>query len=442
MSKGNRYWLIFIILLLVASIWITVAPGSVLGRTGYALGLDLKGGYLLEYSVDLSNKDPSVNDAEVVNVVKQQVEQRINNFGVKEPIVKTLHNESGYIIQVQLPEVDNPSEAVKLIGDTAQLDFREEVLNSSGEPVLDESGNPTWVIATGVTSDGKEIELTGQYLKPNVHVQLDSNSKPVVAFEWNSDGAAVFEQVTRRNLNKPLGIFLDNQLISDPNVIAIIKDQGIIEGFDLEGAKKLAAQLNSGSLRAPLTLVQSRSLGATLGSDALNKSIIAGIVGVLLVILYMCIFYRVSGVVACLALLVFAALNLAIFKLVPITLTLSGIAGFFVSLGMGVDGNVLVAERLKEELRAGHTIASAVEGAFRESWTAIWDSNVTVFIACLVLWVLGSRLGEFTVIGFATTLFIGTALSMFTQVTVTRTLLRVTVGTGLATSAGAYGMNK
>ena len=439
MSKGNRYWLIFIFVLLIVSIWAAVAPGSVLGRTGYKLGLDLKGGYLLGYSV--VKADPSQSDADVMNAIKRTVEMRINKYGVAEPIVKTLHNENGNFIQVQLPEINDPEAALRLIGKTAVLDFRERVLDASGQPVLDGSGNPTWTIATGITSDGNEVELTGRYLKPNAHVEVQNN-QPVVAFEWNSDGATVFEQVTRKNLNKPLGIFLDDELISNPTVNAVISDKGIIEGLTLDEAQNLVILLNSGSLPAELTLVQSRPLGATLGADALNKSIIAGIIGVALVILYMCFFYRVSGVVACLALLIFAALNMAIFRLIPVTLTLSGIAGFFVSLGMGVDGNVLVAERLKEELRAGHTIGSAVEGAFRESWTAIWDSNVTVFIACAVLYWLGSYLGEFTVVGFATTLFIGTALSMFTQVTVTRTLLRATVSAGLATSAGAYGVNK
>lgn len=440
MTRANRYWLVFIILLLAVSIWIAVTPGSILGRKGFRLGLDLEGGTHLLYNVDLSNKDPSQSDADVIAAVKETIERRVNAYGVAEPIVQTVRNEYGDFILIQLPGVKDPDEALRLIGKTAMLDFREQELDTDGQPVLDENGNPAWVIAKGVIPAGNEIELTGRYFKPNAHVTLDSKNLPVVAFEWNSDGAAVFEQVTRRNLNKPLGIFLDDELISAPTVNSIIKDKGIIEGFTLADAQTLAVQLNSGSLDAPLTIVERRDIGATLGSDALRKSLFAGAIGVVLVILYIGIFYRVTGVVACLALMMFAFLNLAIFKLIPVTLTLPGIAGFFVSLGMGVDGNVLVAERLKEELRAGHSIASATEEAFRESWTAIWDSNVTVFIACAVLYWLGSRFGNFMVVGFATTLFIGTALSMFTQVTVTRTLLRATVASGIATSAGAYGV--
>ena len=432
MKRRTKYLLTFILLLFVFSIWVAVPNSDILGRKGFKLGLDLEGGTHLIYSVDLTKKDPSQSDANVMEAVKQKIEWRVNAYGVTEPIVQTVQNEYGNFILVQLPGVKDTNEAIKLIGQTAQLDFREQV--------TDASGNVTWVIAKGLSTDGTEIELTGNYLKPNSQVVLDQTNLPVVEFEWNSNGAAVFEQVTERNLNRPLGIFLDNEMISTPTVRAVIKEKGIIEGFTLPEARTLALQLNSGSLDAPLTVVERRDIGATLGSDALKKSVIAGIIGVALMILYMCIFYRISGVVACTALLMFAVLNLAIFKLIPVTLTLSGIAGFFVSLGMGVDGNVLVAERLKEELRAGHNLGSAIESAFRESWTAIWDSNVTVFIACAVLYWLGGRFGNFMVVGFATTLFIGTALSMFTQVIVTRTLLRVVVNSGIASSQSTYGV--
>jgi preprotein translocase subunit SecD len=263
-----------------------------------------------------------------------------------------------------------------------------------------------------------------------------------VAFEWNSEGAVLFEQITQRNLQKPLGIFLDNQLISAPKVQAVIKEKGVITGLNLDEARTLAIQLNSGSLDVPLTIVERRYIGATLGEDSLRKSLMAGIIGAAMVIIFMIAYYRFSGFVACLALVVFAVLNLAIFKLIPVVLTLPGIAGFIVSIGMGVDGNVLVAERLKEELRRGRTLGAAIEEGFRQSWSAIFDANVTVFIACAVLYWLGNTFGNFLVIGFATTLFIGTALSMFTQVVVTRTFLRTFVGLGMAKSPGAYGVLK
>jgi preprotein translocase subunit SecD len=326
----------------------------------------------------------------------------------------------------------------------AQLDFREMEVDASGNLVRDENGKPKYVaIAKAKGSDGQERELTGKYLKPNAQVVLNpQTNKPEVAFEWNSEGAVLFEQITQRNLNKPLGIYLDNEPVSWPTVESVIKEKGVITGLNLEAAKTLAIQLNSGSLDVPLTLVERRDIGATLGEDSLKKSLEAGIIGAAMVIIFMIAYYRFSGLMACLALIVYVALNLAIFKLWPVVLTLPGIAGFLVSVGMGVDGNVLVAERLKEELRRGRTLGAAIEEGFRQSWSAILDANVTVIIACIVLLWFGNTFGNFLVIGFAVTLLIGTVLSMFTQVVVTRTFLRTIVGLGIAKSPSAYGVAK
>jgi preprotein translocase subunit SecD len=419
-------------------------PGNgIFGRDEFKLGLDLKGGSHLVYSIDLTKKDPGQSDADVIEGVKNKIERRVNAYGVTEPIVQTIRNERGSFVLVQLPGVKDIDEALKLIGQTAELDFRELVVDESGNPVLDEEGKEQWVIAKAKGSDGEERELAGKYLKPNAQVVLTpQTNEPEVAFEWNSEGAILFEQITQRNLKKPLGIFLDNQLISAPTVQAVIKEKGVITGLNLNEARTLAIQLNSGSLDVPLTLVERRDIGATLGEDSLRKSLMAGIIGASMVVLFMIAYYRFSGFVACLALVVFVVLNLAIFKLIPVVLTLPGIAGFLVSIGMGVDGNVLVAERLKEELRRGRTLGAAIEEGFRQSWSAIFDANVTVFIACAVLYWLGNTFGNFLVIGFATTLFIGTALSMFTQVVVTRTFLRTFVGLGMAKSPGAYGVLK
>jgi len=419
-------------------------PGNgIFGRDEFKLGLDLKGGSHLVYSIDLTKKDPAQKDADVIDGVKRKIERRVNAYGVTEPIVQTIRNERGSFVLVQLPGVKDIDEAMKLIGQTAELDFRELKVDEAGKPVLDEQGKEQWVKATAKGSDGQERELAGKYLKPNAQVVLQpQTNEPEVAFEWNSEGAVLFEQITQRNLQKPLGIFLDNQLISAPTVQAVIKEKGVITGLNIDAARTLAIQLNSGSLDVPLQIVERRDIGATLGEDSLRKSLMAGIIGSAMVVLFMIAYYRFSGFVACLALVVFVALNLAIFKLIPVVLTLPGIAGFIVSIGMGVDGNVLVAERLKEELRRGRTLGAAIEEGFRQSWTAIFDANVTVFIACIVLYWLGNTFGNFLVIGFATTLFIGTALSMFTQVVVTRTFLRTVVGLGMARSPGAYGVAK
>ncbi|HIE16950.1 MAG TPA: protein translocase subunit SecD [Dehalococcoidia bacterium] len=442
MRKGNTYLLLFILALFGFCMWAILPASEILGREEFKLGLDLRGGSHLVYKVDLTKKDPSQSDADVIQGVKQKIERRVNAYGVTEPIVQTIRSEQGAFILVQLPGVEDVDEAIELIGQTAELDFREMELDESGRLVFDEEGKPKWTaIATATGSDGKEKELTGKYLKPNAKVVLDPRTnEPQVAFEWNEEGAHLFEQITERNLNKPLGIYLDDEPISWPTVQAVIKKTGVITGLTLEEARTLAIQLNSGSLDVPLEIVERRDIGATLGEDSLRKSLIAGIIGTALVVAFMIGYYRFTGFVACMALAVFVALNLAVFKLIPVVLTLPGIAGFIVSVGMGVDGNVLVAERLKEELRRGRTLGAAVEEGFRQSWTAIFDANVTVFIACIVLYWLGNTFGNFLVMGFATTLFIGTALSMFTQVVVTRTFMRTAVGLRLATSPRAYGV--
>jgi preprotein translocase subunit SecD len=443
LRRGNTPLLIFILVLFALCLWVILPGNGIFGRNQFTLGLDLKGGSHLVYQIDLSKKDPAQSDADVIDGVKEKIERRVNAYGVTEPIVQTINNERGSFVLIQLPGVTDVDQAIKLIGQTAELDFRELVVDSSGKAVLDENGKEQWVIAKAKGSDGQERELAGKYLKPNAQVILaQQTNEPEVAFEWNSEGAVLFEQVTQRNMKKPLGIFLDNQLISAPTVQAVIKDKGVITGLKLEEARTLAIQLNSGSLDVPLTLVERRDIGATLGEDSLKKSLEAGIIGAAMVIIFMIAYYRFSGLMACLALIVYVVLNLAIFKLIPVVLTLPGIAGFLVSVGMGVDGNVLVAERLKEELRRGRTLGAAIEEGFRQSWSAIFDANVTVFIACAVLYWLGNTFGNFLVLGFATTLFIGTALSMFTQVVVTRTFLRTVVGLGMAKSPGAYGVAK
>ena len=438
MKRGRTGLLIFIVVLFGLALWVVLPNQGILGRKGFTLGLDLQGGSRLVYSANLSEKDPSQTDAEALAGVKQTIERRVNAYGVSEATVRIMQNEQGSFIEVQLPGVKDIDEARKLVGRVAELDFREQVFNATG--------NTTWVVAKALGSDGQEKELTGKYFKPNAAVALNPNTNaPEVAFEWDAEGAVLFKNITTRNLNKPLGIFLDNELISAPTVQAVIEAKGIITGLEtLQRAKMLAIQLNSGALEVPLTEIGRSDVGATLGADSLNKSRLAGIIGLALIILFMIIYYRVTGLVACLALIVYAVLNLAIFKLIPVVLTLPGIAGFIVSIGMGVDGNVLVCERLKEELRRGSTLERAVEQSFRQSWSAIWDSNVTVFIACAVLLWLGTRtmFANPTVTGFATTLFIGVALSMFTQVVVTRAFLRTVVSVGLAKSPRAYGVSK
>jgi preprotein translocase subunit SecD len=425
--KTSNIWLLVIILALFGfSLWAVVPlDGDRFGRKGLTMGLDLKGGAYLTYEADLSKMDPTQTVDQTMTSVLGKIERRANAFGVKEPIIQ---RQGENRILVQLPGEKNVDEAKKLIGQVALLEFKEETIDASGQPKKNESGDIVWKTATATGTDGNQKDLTGKYLKPNSKVVLKSGTnEPEVAFEFNDEGAVLFEQVTKRNLQKPLGIFLDNQMISAPTVQAVIKSSGVITGVELAEAKSLSIQLNSGSLDVPLTVIQEQTVDATLGSDSLKKSVVAGAIGLILVVLFMIIYYRMSGVVATVALIFYGIFLAAIFKLVPVTITLAGIAAGVVSVGMAVDANILIFERMKEELRAGRTLGAAVDAGFDRAWLAIRDSNVTTFIACIVLYWFGDTFGAFMVKGFALTLFIGVALSMFTAITVSRVFLQVIV---------------
>jgi preprotein translocase subunit SecD len=439
LRRGNVYLLIFILVLFGFALW-SVVPldRNVFGRKGLRLGLDLQGGSQLVYSANLSMKDPSQTDAQALEGVKLTIERRVNAYGITETTVQIIQNAQGSFILVQLPGVKNITQALNLIGQVAELDFREQVVGAGG--------NITWVPAKAVGSNGQEEELTGKYLKPNAEVVLNTNTnKPEIQFEWNSEGALLFKQITTRDLGKPLGIFLDNELISAPTVQAVIEASGVITNNawavnNLEEPQTLAIQLNSGALSVPLTLVERTDIGATLGADSIHRSLTAAEIGIVILLLFLLIYYRLPGLVACLALGIYGVVLLMIFKLVPVTLTLPGLAGFIVSFGMAVDANVLIFERLKEELRGGRSLAAAVEAGFNRAWPAIRDSNITTFIACIVLFWLGGTIGAFMVRGFALTLFIGVALSMFTAIIVTRTFLRLIMGSRVVTNPAAYGV--
>jgi len=439
LRRGNVYLLIFILALFGFALWSIVPVNTkLLGPNGLRLGLDLKGGSQLLYQADLSKKDPAVTDAEAMASVIDKIQRRVDQYGVAEPVIQKLGTDS---ILVQLPGVKDIAEAVKLIGEVAELDFREQV--------VDASGNTTWVIAKAVGSSGQEEELTGKYLKPNAAVELDSQNRPEIAFEWEAEGAILFKQITTRNLNKPLGIFLDNELISAPTVQAVIEAKGVITNDawtvnNLNEPKTLAIQLNSGALDLPLTIIDQRDVDASLGDDSIRQSILAAAIGIILLSLFMLLYYRLPGLIACCSLGMYGVFLLAIFNLFSshLTLTLPGIAGFILSLGMAVDANVLIFERMKEELRGGRSLAAAAETGFNRAWTAIRDSNITTFIACLILFWLGGTFGAFMVRGFALTLLIGVALSMFTAITVTRTFLRLIIGSQVVTNLAAYGVKK
>jgi len=442
LSKRNIYLLIFILALLSLALWsILPVNAKLLGPDGLMLGLDLKGGSQLLYEANLSKKDPSVSSAAAMSAVIEKIQRRVNAYGVTEPTIQKLGTDR---ILVQLPGVENISEAIALIGKTALLDFREQKLDETGEPMLDEMGNPIYQDepAKAIGRDGQEKELTGKYLQ-HAYRDTDPYEGPIVRLEWDSEGAYLFEQITRRNVDKRLAIYLDNEIISDPVVKTTISatEHGYITGrFTLEEAGNLAILLTSGSLDVPLTVIDERDVDASLGADSIRKSMIAAGIGLLLLLVFILAYYRLLGLVACFSLGVYGVLLLAIFGFFPITLTLPGIAAVILSLGMAVDANVLIFERMKEELRAGRTLGAAVEAGFNRAWPAIRDSNITTFIACIILFWLGGTFGAFMVRGFALTLFVGVALSMFTAIVVTRTFLRFAVGGRLVTNLAAYGV--
>ncbi len=429
--KRDSYFLVFILLLVGLALWTILPTNSVrLGRNGFTLGLDLKGGTHLVYQADLSQKDQALTDAQVMASVKAKIERRANSYGVSEPLIQI---QGSNRIVVELPGVTDVDAAIKIIGEVALLQIMEAHFDASGNPVLDENGNTAWFPATALGSDGvTEETLTGKYLKPNAQVVTDTTTNlPLVSFEWNDEGAVLFKEITTRNVGKPIAIFLDDENVEVATVNEAISDKGVIQGLKLQDALNLVIQLNSGSLDVPLSIVQRTDVDATLGSDSLTKSLIAGGIGIGIVILFMIFYYGIPGTIAAAALLIYGALVLAVYKLIPVTLTLPGIAGFIISVGMAVDANVLIFERLKEELRAGRTLHRAVDEGFRRAWPSIRDSNISTFITCAILYWFGNTFGAFMVKGFALTLFLGVAISMFSAVLITRTFISLLIGGGI-----------
>ena len=398
-----------------------VHRGSEEGPLGLRLGLDLQGGTHLVYRAD----DPNVTSEQMDGLVSV-IERRINSFGVSEPLIQKKGNNE---IVIQLPGVRDIDEAKALIGGTAQLDFRQCV----DPTAISRATCPGWEQATGEGSGGVIKHLTGEFMRPNSFVGPDPGTGlPVVSFEFNREGARIFEQITRRLLGRPLGIFLDDQLISAPIIQAVISSQGRITGISRSEGERLSIQLNAGALPVSIRVVREQDVSATLGEDSLRKSYIAAAIGLGLVMMFMMAYYRMLGVVAAFSLIIYTVLVMAIFKFLEITLTLSGIAAFVISVGMAVDANVIIFERMREELRSGRSLSASIETGFDRAWSAIRDGNVTTLLVMAILWWFGDQLGEPKVIGFALTMIIAVSTSMFVAFFVTRTFLRLLVGTPMS----------
>jgi len=373
------------------------------------LGLDLKGGAHLVLSADMTNV-ASEDRNNALDSVEQVIERRVNLFGVTEPVIQTAKVAGDYRIIVELPGVTDVSQALNLIGKTAQLDFREPI-----------EASPSATLSA-FEQNFKKTNLTGKDLKRAQLSFSQQTGEPQVSLEFNSEGAKKFEEITGRNVQKQVAIFLDNEIISAPKVQEkITGGNAVITGkFTTAEAKNLAIQLNAGALPVPIKVIEQRNVGPTLGTVSIQKSIIAGVVGLVIIVLFMIVNYGLNGVLADIALLIYTAIVFAMFKIIPVTLTLAGIAGFILSIGMAVDANILIFERIKEEIRWGKEKEAAIDLGFKRAWSSIRDSNISSLITCAILFWMGIGI----IRGFALTLAIGILVSMFSAITITRTFLK------------------
>ncbi|MBL7125086.1 MAG: protein translocase subunit SecD [Dehalococcoidales bacterium] len=437
MAKRNTLTLIIILALFVFAICALIYP--LFGREEMRLGLDLQGGIHMVYEADLSQVEPG-EEASVIEGVMAVIGNRINPLGVTEPIIQRQGKDR---ILIELPGIDITDKEKERLSRVAILEFGE--LAADDEEAKWENELGRWKPATALI-DGEERVLTSRYFKENTYVDRDDLGRIELSFEWDEEGSKLSEIITGRLIGKPLGMFEgDEPLLGEdgipiaPTVQSTIVDRGVITGLSYNEATSLSKQLNAGRLPVSLKILYDQTVSPLLGADFIDMSLKAGLIGIILVMLFMIIYYRLPGVLASLALIFYGALVLAIFKLVPVTLTLAGIGGFVLSIGMAVDANVLIFERMKEEFRTGRMLGAAIEAGFNRAWTAIRDSNVTTFIVCIILYWLGSSIvASAPVMGFALTLFIGVAVSMFTAIVVTRTLLRLFLGTPLAKKTSLF----
>lgn len=406
---------LFIALLLILLVGGATSFVDWSSRFPFRFGLDLQGGVSLVYQADLS-QIPSQDYDEVMAGLRDVIERRVNLFGVTEPVVQTEGRGSEGRLIVELAGIKDPNQAIQIIGQTPFLQFRETKENY--QQLAEQNQDPF-----------QDTQLTGKYLK-KAQVGFDSvTNAPLIQLEFNDEGAKLFEEVTGRNVGKPLAIFLDYQLLQAPIVQEpIASGNAQISGsFTPQEARQLVRELNAGALPVPIALISQQSVGPTLGQASLEQSLRAGIVGFGLVILFMLVFYRLPGLVASLALLWYVALVLAVFKLIPITLTLAGIGGFILSIGMAVDANILVFARMREELKSQKSFVAALEEGFSRAWPSIRDGNGTTLLVAFILFQFGSSFVK----GFAVALAIGIIASMISAMVVTRVLLRLMRGTVL-----------
>jgi len=390
----------------------TINIGSFKRDLNIRQGLDLQGG--TEVTLEANMKDIVASDrSDALDSAKEIIARRVDLYGVAEPSIKTVVSQDTYRILVALPGVTNPEEALALIGQTASLDFYEM-------PVATDS--PTY-------ADLRPTGLTGKDLKKTSVGFNSQNGKPEIKLEFTEDGGKKFGEITSRNIDKPVWILLDGQILTAPTVQQAIMDgKAVINGeYTTQEAKNMVITLNAGALPVPINIIKQQNIAPTLGETSVTDSLKAGAVGLALVALFMIMNYGWLGLIADLGLVIYGLLTLAVYKLVPITITLPGLAGFILSIGMAVDSNILVFERMKEESRKGNDWLGSMELGFGKAWDSIKDANIATLITTFVLfnpfdWNFLNSSGM--VRGFALTLFLGIAISLFTGIFITRNLLR------------------
>jgi protein-export membrane protein SecD len=409
----------------------------------FKLGLDLQGGVQLLYEADLSKiekKDYSLT----MEGLRDVIERRVNLFGIREPVVQTQERAGSYRLIVELAGIKDPAQAIKMIGQTPFLEFKEKRDEKETQKILAKQKEiegksfqelikiEDWQLAFKdpyFESPTSSLALTGKHLK-KAELGFDQTTfKPLILLQFNEEGAKIFEKLTEKNIGKPLAIFIDNILISAPVVQEKISGgkAQITGDFTIESAKELVRNLNAGALPVPIKLISQQSVGPTLGKISLEKSLKAGIIGFLAIILFMILFYRFPGFLASLALLIYVSLVLALFKLIPVTLTLAGIGGFILSIGIAIDANILIFSRMREELIEGKSFSISLEEGFKRAWPSIRDGNFTTLIVALILFLFGTSFVK----GFALTLSIGILISMFSAIFITKSFLRLFVRTRL-----------
>lgn len=430
MKKQNPWAVAALVPLIALAVWVVwpTDPAVIFGRRITThLGLDLVGGVQVLLEADLP-EDTDI-PAESMDVARQTIEARANGLlGVGEAVVQQAGDRR---IVVELPGEDDTTQAINVIGETGQLEFVDlsNLSNSEVSALIGQTILTDYPTAPAEVEEGQRVFhtiMTGERLT-QVAAVIDPSNNYAVEFALDSEGTAVFRDYTSQNIGSSLAIVLDKVVISAPQVtVAIPTGSGVISGnFTSEEANDLAVKLRYGSLPIPLTVVQSRTVGPSLGEDSLRQSLMAGAIGLSMVMAFMVLYYRLPGVLSAIALVLYTLFTFALFKLIPVTLTLPGIAGFVLSIGVAVDANILIFERMREELGWGRNLRQAIDLGWERAWPSIRDSNIATLITTAILFWFGNFFGASIVKGFAVTLALGVGVSLFTAVTVTRALLHL-----------------